>query len=200
MVITSIGQVGIKTPDTHYILTPSLAAIASLDEPTDLYLDLVAPDTPDAYRVQVAHDVITACSNDKSITRYLGMQRRGKPRMRNGVVTTQYTSAYVDDLHAVAIAESLLFHGMVGKVEHKAPPSGDAYTNKFNPLEWVCTIVAHLGLSERDAWGMTMTSALNMLKTKYPPSEKEQARAKYTPEAKAAHDEWYASIYGPQDK
>lgn len=198
MIITDIGQVGISTPNGQYTLTPSLAAIASMKDPVEMYTDLTAQDTPHEWRVQVAHEVITACSNDKSIKQYLGCQRKEKPRLRKGVLYTTYNSNYIDDVHAVCIAESLLYHGMVGKVEHKTAPSEDSYTSKFNPLEWMASVVAHLGISERDAWQMTMTSVLTALKTKFPPSEKEKARQNFTPEAKAAHDEWYASIYGPQ--
>ena len=200
MVITAIGQVGIDTPTKKYILTPTLSAIASLDDPVETYLDLADNNTSHEWRVQCAHNVILACSDDKSISQYLGLQVVGKPRLRRGVVVRRYNEHYIDDVHAVCIAESLLYHGMVGKVEYKAPVSSDAYSNEFNPLQWVSAVVAHLGLSERDAWGMTMTSILNAMKTKYPPSEKEVALAKYTPESKAAHDEWYASIYGPQSK
>ena len=198
MVITSIGQVGITTADTTYILTPSLAAIASLTDPVDLYLDLSSTDTPHAYRVELAHRVLLACCPDKSLAQHLGMRPVGKPRMRGGVISRRYRSDYIDDVHAICIAESLLFHGMVGKVDHVAPPSGDAYSSTFDPLQWVASGMAHLGLSEKDVWGMTMTSLLNALKVKYPPSEKEQRRAAYTPEAKAEHDAWYESIYGPK--
>ena len=198
MVITSIGQVGITTASKRFILTPSLAAIASLTDPVDLYLDLASTDTPHQYRVELAHQVLMACCPDKSLAQHLGMQPVGKPRMRGGVISRSYRSDYVDDVHAVCIAESLLFHGMVGKVEHATPPSGDAYSSSFDPLQWVASGMAHLGLSEKDVWGMTMTSLLNALKVKYPPSEKEQQRAAYTPEAKAEHDAWYESIYGPK--
>ncbi len=200
MIITDIGQVGISTPSGQYILTPTLAAIASLKDAVDLYLDISDPSTPHAWRVECAHRVIIACSNDKSISQFLGMQVQGKPRLRRGVLVKNYSPVFIDDIHAVCIAESLLYHGMVGHVEHKAPPSGEAYSSTFDPMTWVSAVVAHLGLSERDAWNMTMTSVLNAMKTKYPPSEKEKAKANFTPETKAAHDEWYASIYGPQSK
>lgn len=195
--ITSIGQVGIKTPSGEYLLTPSLAAIASLKEPVDLYTDLLSQDTPHEYRMEVAHQVILACSSDRSISKWLGLQLVGKPRVRKGVVIKTYGDVYIDDIHAVAIAESLLFHGMVGKIERRASTAAETdYTDTFNPVEWVAAVVAHLGLSEADAWGMTMTSVLAILKTKFPPSEKQKALDNLQ-DNKAAHDEWYRSIYGP---
>ena len=198
MIITAIGQVGISTPSGQYTLTPSLAAIASMTDPVEMYSDLTSTDTPHEWRVQVAHDVIMACTDDKSINQYLGMRQIGKPRLRKGVVVRKYSSVYVTDAHAVIIAENLLFHGMIGKIEHKTTPSVSDYTATFKPIEWMAAVVAHLGITERDAWQMTMTSILSALKTKFPPSEKEKARANFTPESKAEHDEWYASIYGPQ--
>lgn len=198
MIITDIGQVGISTPSGQYTLTPSLAAIASMTDPVEMYSDLTSPNTPHEWRVQVAHDVIMACVDDKSIKQYLGMRQIGKPRLRKGVVVRKYSSVYVTDEHAVIIAENLLYHGMIGKIEHKTTPKESDFTSTFKPIEWMTAVVAHLGIAERDAWQMTMTSILSALKTKFPPSEKEKARANFTPEAKAEHDEWYASIYGPQ--
>lgn len=195
MVITDIGQVGINTPSGRFILTPSLAAIASLEDPAEMYSDLTHPETPHQWRIETAHRVILACSPDKSIAQFLGRRKIGKPRVRRGVKTTRYATAYVDDIHAIAIADNLMFHGMIGKVETTVKPKESDFTSTFKPIEWMAAAVAHLGVTEQSAWQMTMTSILNALKTKFPPSEKEKARDSYDDD-KAAHDEWYASIYG----
>lgn len=195
-VITAIGHAGIKTPSGEYKLIPTLAAIATLDNPVQMYSDLTALDTPHEERVEIAHAVIMACSNDSSIARWLGQREVSKPRMRKGVITRTYSSVYIDAAHSVAIAEQLLFHGMVGKIERRAASISESdYTNTFDPLEWVSAVVAHLGLSEADAWNMTMTSILSALKTKFPPTEKQKALEKFQDE-KADFDEWYKSIYG----
>lgn len=195
MVITSIGQVAIGTPDKRFILTPSLAAIASLANPVEMYSDLLSPETSHEWRVEVAHAVLVACSDDKSIKDWLGLKLASKPRLRKGVLIKVYRDVYVDDLHAVVIAESLLFHGMIGKIEHKKEPADSAYSNHFEPLEWVSSIIAHLGVSEHDAWQMTMTSVLSALKTKFPPS-KEEKQINEIDENKVEFDSWYESIYG----
>lgn len=195
-VITAIGHVGIKTPNGEYKLVPSLAAIASLNNPAQMYNDLVSPKTEHERRMEIAHKIILACSNDKALKKYLGRQLACKPRMRRGVITKTYTNVYVDDIHAFAIAEQLLYHGMVGKVKRRASSVKESdYTNTFDPLEWVAAVVAHLGLSEADAWNMTMTSILAALKTKFPPTEKEKALERFEDE-KEAFDEWYKSIHG----
>ena len=196
-IITSIGHVGIKTPVAHFKLIPSLARIATLTAPTEIYTSLIHPDTDRESRLNAAYSVILACTNDDRIKPFLGRQMIGKPRMRNGIVTKTYSDVFVSDVHAVAIAESLLFHGMIGEV--KVRPQADtesSYTNVFDPLEWVAALVAHLGISEKSAWSMTMTSALSALKAKFPPSEK-QKMIDNIDKDKAAHDEWYRSIYGP---
>lgn len=199
MAIVDIGHVGIKTPSGLFTLIPSLAAIASLDDPVDMYSDLVSPDTPHEWRVQVAHDVIEACADRDGISEYLGLKPIAKPRIRNGVKTTQYRTVYIDDVHACAIAESLLFHGMIGRVEIKAKPRESDFTNVFDPQQWAMAAMSHLEISERDAWSMTMTSILNALKTKYPPSEKQKALDNYD-EEKALDDAFYESIYGSAKK
>lgn len=195
-VITAIGHAGIKTPDGEYKLVPTLAAIASLDDPVQMYKDLTDPFTPHDNRIQIAYAIIIGCSNKNGIEKWLGQKETAKPRMRKGVITRTYSDVYIDAAHAFAIAEQLLFHGMVGKIKRRSVSVSEGdYTDTFDPLEWVATVVAHLGLSEADAWNMTMTSVLSALKTKFPPSEKQQAIEKLQDD-KADFDEWYKSIYG----
>lgn len=195
MVIVDIGHVGIKTPSGLFKLVPSLAAIASLNDCVDMYGDLLSPDTPHEWRMQVAHDVIKACADRPGIDDYLGLKPVAKPRIRNGVKTTQYRTAYVDDLHACAIAQSLLFHGMIGKVVTKAKPKEGDYTSTFDPQQWAMAAMSHLEISEAEAWAMTLTSVLNALKVKFPPS-KEQQEIDQAAQNKAADDAFYESIYG----
>jgi hypothetical protein len=193
--IVDIGHVGINTPSGRFTLVPSLAAIASLDDPVDMYSDLVSLDTPHEWRMVVAHDVIKACADRQGIDEYLGLRPISKPRIRAGVKTTKYRPVYIDDIHACAIAESLLFHGMIGKVEIKAKPKDSDVTSTFSPQQWAMAAMSHLEISEGEAWSMTMTSILNAFKTKYPPSEKQKALDNYD-EEKALDDAFYESIYG----
>lgn len=195
MAITDTGQIGIKTPSGYFTLTPSLQNIASLIDPVECYKDLCDPNQPPEWRFDVASRVILACSDSPDIQMYLGMQPVAKPRIRNGVKTTVYRDSYIPKHHAVILAESLLHHGMVGQIEALPATKDSDYTTEFKPLQWVAAVVAHLGISERDAWQMTMTSILHAMRVKYPPSEKQKALATMDQDKKE-FDDWYQSIYG----
>lgn len=195
MVITNIGQVAIKTPSRTFILTPSLASISKLKNPIETYTILNTLEQATSELLQAAYDVLLACSDSDEIKKYFGRQLIGKPVIRGNKITKKYTDVFIDEIHAVCIARSLIHHGMVGDVKTDRPAKESDYSSEFDPLDWVSAIIAHLNMSERDAWQMTMTSILAALKVKFPPSEKEIAAQKAI-EEKAAFDEWYKSIYG----
>ena len=195
MVITNIGQVAIKTPSRTFILTPSLASISKLKNPIETYTILNTLEQATSELLQSAYDVLLACSDSDEIKKYFGRQLIGKPVVRGNKITKKYTDVFIDEIHAVCIARSLIHHGMVGDVKTDRPSKESDYSSEFDPLDWVSAIIAHLNMSERDAWQMTMTSILAALKVKFPPSEKEIAAQKAI-EEKAAFDEWYKSIYG----
>lgn len=199
MIVTSVGQAAIKVLGKEYILTPSLAAMSEIENPLEVHQILNKPEHDFNERLELAHHVILTCSNDKGIKQYLGRQQIGKPKIRNGVKTTNYTTVYIDDIHAICIAQDLMFHGIIGKVVIKRATKESDYSNEFNAVEWMAAVVSHLEVSETEAWKMTMTSILAALKTKFPPSEKEKALLEYEQE-KAAFDEWYNSIYGSENK
>lgn len=195
MVITDIGQIGIKTPSGFFTLTPSLRNIASLENPTESYKDICDPNQHIDWRFEVACKVMLACSDSPDLAKYLGMQPLEKPRIRKGVKTTRYQPSYVPARHCIIFAEHLLFHGMVGKIDNLLLTKESDYTDEFKPLSWVAAVVAHLGIPEREAWQMTMTSILHAMRVKYPPSEKQKALATLE-EDKKQFDDWYQSIYG----
>lgn len=197
MVITKIGQAAIKTPSGTFILKPSLAAMANLANPVETYKILHDPNADPAGILQAAYDVLLACSDNPEIKQYFGRQQVGKPRIRGNKKTTTYTDVFIDDIHAICIAQNLMFHGMVGKVKMTRVPKESDYSADFDPVEWMAAVIAHLEISESEAWQMSMTSILAALKTKFPPTEKEKAQAKAL-EEKAEFKEWYESIYGKQ--
>lgn len=195
MVITKIGQAAIKTPSGTFTLKPTLAAMASLDNPTEIHATLHNPDASNDDILAAAYAVILACSDSQEIKQFLGRQEIGKPKVRGNKITKTYTDVFIDDIHAVCIARDLIHHGMVGNVKMNRLPKEADYTEEFDPLDWMAAVIAHLEISEQEAWKMSMTSILAALRTKFPPSEKEQAQVKAL-EEKAAFDEWYQSIYG----
>lgn len=198
MVITQIGQVEIKTPTKTFKLTPSLAAMSRLKNPIETFTVLNSGEYVTPELLQSAYDVLLACSDSDEIKKYFGRQLVGKPVIRSNKITKKYTDVFIDDIHAVCIARSLIHHGMVGDVKTDRPPKNDDYTDEFDALQWVAAIVAHLNITESDAWNMTMTSILASLKVKFPPTEKELAMKKMLEEQDQIKA-WHESIYGAKN-
>nr|WP_220125272.1 DUF6246 family protein [Pseudomonas aeruginosa] len=76
-----------------------------------------------------------------------------------------------------------------------APRRRAELLGEFVAREYVATAIAHLGLSEREAWSMTMTGLIGALRAKYPPTESNAPGAR-APTA-AEHDatmEWFDKI------
>lgn len=181
-VITQIGEVGIKINGEEFLLRPSLLAMSQLENPVATYADLHGQTGADAIR-DAAIDVFKACCN-KDISPFIGMQQIGKTRVRSngdgGYIETKiYTDSYIDDIHLVAIAHSLIYHGIIGDAP-KRPVSPDTpkpkYSDKFDAAAYATTAMAHLGMSSADAWNLTMTELLLAFHAKFPPSQEDLAR------------------------
>lgn len=81
-----------------------------------------------------------------------------------------YRPGTADVEHLVPLARCLLKHGVTGALpplprRHDEEPN---YSGEFVAREYVATAIAHLGLSEREAWSMTMTGLIGALRAKYP--------------------------------
>lgn len=196
--ITQIGEVGIRIEGARYLLRPSLAAMASLSDPVAAFAALHGDDLDDAR--EAAQAVFAACCED-DILQHVGMQQIGdtvtEPDGRGGVVERrQYADHYVDDIHLIAIARSLMFHGLIGSApKRQAKGAGGKFSDTFDATGYAATAMALLGLSSAEAWQLTMTELLQALHVKYPPTKAEQSQA----EALADYDRataWRDSIYG----
>ncbi len=75
-----------------------------------------------------------------------------------------------DSIHI--IAQHLLLHGIVGDQPAEQVESKGEFNSRFEARSWVYQAMAHLGLSESDAWSMTMTGLRAAIAAKYPQKEK----------------------------
>jgi len=87
------------------------------------------------------------------------------------------------------IGQCLAKHGIVGDVQRDVITEEDTST-EFVARDYVATAMAHLNLSEREAWQTTMTSLVSALKAKYPKQETHSLK-EYE-----EHDAWLDSIRG----
>lgn len=199
---TAIGEVGISYGDRDVLLRPSFRALVELGSPREL-VELLAlvMGGPRYHRMLPAFnrsemnrhfracvDVIAACCTEdvRELTGYPG-ERWGT--WRPGLMGYR---------EIAALAQSLLRHGMVGVLPPVPPAPGapaPEASEEFNAAEYVALAVAHLGMAERDAWDMTMTTFAMYSRAKFPPP-------KSNAPSEAEHDhvmKWLADINAIRD-
>lgn len=186
-VITAIGEQGLTHPDgREVVFRPSLYAMSQLGTPKEIvelfaaiherpYLIESMPfDAPgqiaaaEVVNRKIVRDhwlnmlflswqVMYACA-DVDPTPFIGEPGTGYKSYRPGLVDPEIM---------LVIARALLRHGLVGPVANKPPEQLEAEAAEhqgkrgiveFDALEYVSKAVTHLGMSEAEAWNMTITS------------------------------------------
>lgn len=179
-VLTEIGEVGITWEGRTYRLRPSFASMAQIGTPAEIVEAFVllngapaATGKPwvDAARAKrwrrdqfrMALTVLYACAApDDDLGPLIGgvSERMG------------YQPGRLPLDAIVALARSLLRHGVTGDVPDDAPKQGKGeYSSTFKARDYVASAMAHLGASEAEAWAMTMTSFIAAMTAKYPPTD-----------------------------
>lgn len=188
MIYIKVGQCAVTVDGIKYIFTPSFAAMAKIENDIDL-VQAFAIVHGSKYPAKLPHDkdlrnrilarcygeivqtsmlVLKACA-DSDISHLIGtceITLGGKLRLRHGIIP-------IEDV--ITLAKHLLFHGLIGDgPENRAAeqPQDSDYTPVFDVLEFVYSAVAHLGLSESEAWNMTMTGYRAAVRAKMPPDER----------------------------
>ena len=166
--ITSIGEVGITAGNRQFLFRPSFQAMAQLDNPVESYALLFQPEYSgenenmrkrvERSRFIAATNVMQACCED-DIGILIGYTGNTIHTWRMGLMP------FKDCVH---IARSLITHGLIGKVEKEDYEDKGEYSDKFQPEKFVSVAVAHLGMSEREAWNLTMTGFILAMRAKFP--------------------------------
>lgn len=185
-VLTEIGEVGVHTNGDVRVLRPTLHAMTQLGDPEEVvrtYAAVMQGSLIDALAV------IHACADD-DLTDIFGYY---EPTDKGSV----YTAGQASVDHVIALARALVRHGVTGALEPlpRRADSEPEYVAGFMAREHVAIAVAHLGLSEREAWNMTMTSLVGALRSKFPPGANDApgARAPTKEEHEATMD-WFEKI------
>lgn len=180
---TAIGEVGLYGAGIDpVILRPSLRAMTSLGDGralVELFAfvhggPVVPPGSPKrAYqRAATEHffaccDVIAACADGADVTPYTGSVGERYGTWRAGQMPTR---------DVVVIARHLLEHGLSGVKRHSRGGTpvvnSSQYQNEIYPAEYAAQAIAHLGMSEADAWNQTMTGLGAALRSKFDPEGK----------------------------
>ncbi|QMP23934.1 hypothetical protein DDSR119_16 [Pseudomonas phage DDSR119] len=218
-IITEIGEQGITIGEKTYILRPSFRAMTRLGEPDEIVEIFAAIHKPPNFiehmewdgvgvrsagdtvsrtvfkrywleMLYLSRDVMIACC-DEDLTPAIG-----EPGSRYG----SYRIGPVSPEIMLAMARSLMQHGCIGpvaKAVQRSERSGSksGYTREFNALGFVSKAIANLGVTESDAWNMTMSSFHAHWEAKYG----EPKEARYVDEHEATMS-WLAKVNAIRDK
>lgn len=186
-IFTEVGEIGIRAGNSMYLLRPSLHAMAQLGEPAEIvqtFANVMQGDFLDSL------GVLYACCEDDISDLYGSYE----PGAFGGL---RYVPGTAPITHIVPLAQCLMRHGVVG-VAKPLPRRADAeeqYLTEFDAKEHAALAMAHLGLTEREAWNMTMTGLVAALRAKFPPSSKDSPGARApTREEHEATMEWFERV------
>ncbi|HBJ0476666.1 TPA: hypothetical protein LAN56_003397 [Escherichia coli] len=204
MIHVRTGQFAAVVDGRRYVFNPCFAAMAKIGSDRELveYFATIhggkypsrLPADPDLRNsilarcygelVQTSIRILKCCSEDE-IGPLLGECRftpSGKLRLKPGLMPTS---------DVITLAQHCMYHGLIGD-----GPEEDAgeimegeYKPTFNVLEFVYSAVAHLGLSESEAWNMTMTGYRAAVRAKTPPDERNERSKPNVHINKRAYDE-----------
>lgn len=187
MILTSIGEIGVHWGERTIVLRPSLYAMSCLGEPREIvrvFSSVMGGHSTE--RLSDALATIYACA-EEDVAEVFGYWAE------NGFVPGLVTPE--DVIH---LARCLLKHGIVGDLPEPERKPGDdppEYINEFDARTHVSIAMAHLGLSERDSWNVTMTALVGALRAKFPRPESTAPGAKAP--SKAEHEatmDWFDRV------
>lgn len=201
-ILTEIGEIGLEYQGREYRLRPSLAAMARIGTPAEIVevfgLVLGGPPEPTGNPVldrprwrawgreqfRAALSVLHACCDD-DLSPLIGWTTE---RMT-------YRPGAMPAANITVLARELLRHGVIGDVptDPRQPKRGK-FSPEFHARDFAALAMAHLGLSEAEAWQMTMTSFILAMRAKFPPPETPTKDDAPSEEAHDATMAWLAAV------
>ena len=165
----AVGEGGVTLGDADVIFRPSLLAISRIGSPSDIveaFVELMEPPRHDVQATEqfrVALHVMSCCADSPDhLDELLGYYDEG--------LVYQAGAIPPDDI--VTIARHLIRHGVSGvSPKGEEPMVKGEPMREFDAAQFAAMAVAHLGMSEYDAWNLTMTSLLSALHSKFPPDK-----------------------------
>lgn len=186
-VLTEIGEIGVHAGGESYLLCPSLYAMSRLGQPreiVEIYARLMGRFPP----IVDALAVIDACGEGGGSVFGAWRDDDGKLCYQPGDVSAEVV---------IHLARCLLKHGVTGALPDLLRKAGQEpeYIQEFDARANVSLAIAHLGVSSKDAWQMTMTELVGALRAKFPPAPDNSPGARApTKEQHEATMEWYERV------
>lgn len=155
MILSDVGEIGISYEGLELFLSPSydMSSLGNGKEIVDIFTRVMSGDL--AYSLAVIQ--VCADGDIRDVFGYIDED-----------LVFHEKAASINEI--IIVAQSLMKHGLIGDIKRTADPTSmSEYTKEFDAKEYVATAVAHLGVSIKDAWAMTMTSLVGALQSKFPP-------------------------------
>lgn len=196
MILTEIGEIGIHAGGRTHLLRPSLHAMSQLGTPAEIVsvfvsvMGRVSDDHARRLQLQDALGVIFACAGDDDLSGLFGAL---EPRKNGSGLVYRPGAAPVSVI--LPLARALLRHGIVGALPPERNGKEGEYSQEFNARDLVALAIAHLGMNEREAWGLTMTSLMSAMRAKFPPQESSAPGVKApTKDQHTATMQWFEKV------
>ena len=171
---TSIGEIGVSVNGRDFLFRPSLFAMQRLDDPIRSFVDIHNTDrskNAENQRFIASVEVLEACCDD-DISDLVGFM---SPRYRgDSFAGFSWRIGRINFVDCVILASSLIRHGVIGVVPQQSKKNEGKYSSKFEPRELAALAMAHLGMSEDEAWNLTVTGFILAMRAKYPDPEAEK--------------------------
>lgn len=168
-VITEVGEFVIHTENVDYLFVPSFLNMTKLGKPDEIVeiFSMLFGEINDgnfASVIECADKILEACcTTDCSvITGYI----KGGDELVN-------VEAVIPAEDKLILSQHLLKHGLIGDAPPKKTSEDTDYSNEFHAKKFVYLAVAHLGISEADAWNMSMTAFQEAMEAKFPNNDKD---------------------------
>lgn len=202
--LVHIGEVGVHHAGGSLILRPSLLAMSRLGTPAEIVSTVSvvlgqglnchpgARKLAHKQQLRAALEVWQACAPEEADLDWL----TGYFSPRGGWVMGRSDPADV-----LTVAQSLVLHGVMADPEpptdEEPAPRDSDYSPNFDCRKNAALAMAHLSLSEGEAWNMTMTGLRLALEAKYPkPASSAEQSAQRAP-SESEYDatmEWFDKV------
>lgn len=152
----------------EWTFSPSLARIAALGSPHEIVSLFAGLHGPNA-ATEAAYVLACLCDQDDP-TPLIGGVRidPGDPTAPQEQIPAAMPAA-----EQIVIAQHLMRHGIVGKARPGAPGEGKT-SDRFDAAEYIAAATVHLGLSDADAEGLSMTDFQTRFEMKFPAAAKKR--------------------------
>ncbi len=193
MLNVKYGHTKVRFNNAEYTLSPTFEAMALIGEREDImavfaklhaaeinqFMGMFSRYSPEIVgmikqysrkvtgpqQLAAAHLVLSCCSKDDL-----------SPMIGKYVVKDRvfYQVGFESPQNIIALAQHMIYHGMIGHTTNKQAKSKSSTSGTFDPADFTELARLKLNMSRDESWQLTMTEFVSLWLTEYPPKEDER--------------------------